>query len=287
MECYENLHSQQYQLQEQAVACTTLPTLHTTVDSIWPNSNSEVVYSNSTGTSTFGGFSSTRYDHFSDAFPTSSTNYGTASDSVLCSSSSLGLNLHGLDLLPSNLQTSNQSSSHVNLGLSNKHSASLGNDQDVQESRDSPSSNSSNITTGFINEVSRTKRSNSGFSEPKVSQASAKKSRTPLRSSNPPLKIRKEKLGDRIAALHRLVAPFGKTDTASVLTEAIGYIQFLHDQVQTLSVPYMMKSLNNKPSGKMQQVLSRDEETETKLDLRSRGLCLVPESYVSYFSGYD
>lgn len=33
-----------------------------------------------------------------------------------------------------------------------------------------------------------------------------------------------------------------QTDTATVLTEAIGYIQFLHDQVQTLSVPFMKSS---------------------------------------------
>ncbi|KAK6131232.1 hypothetical protein DH2020_035022 [Rehmannia glutinosa] len=57
-------------------------------------------------------------------------------------------------------------------------------------------------------------------------------------------KVRKEKLGDRIAALQQLVAPFGKTDTASVLMEAIGYIKFLQNQVETLSVPYMKASRN-------------------------------------------
>ncbi|CAL9751798.1 unnamed protein product, partial [Musa acuminata subsp. burmannicoides] len=40
--------------------------------------------------------------------------------------------------------------------------------------------------------------------------------------SNP--KVRKQKLGERITALHQIVSPFGKTDTASVLLEAIGYI---------------------------------------------------------------
>ncbi|KAJ6398403.1 hypothetical protein OIU77_019246 [Salix suchowensis] len=63
--------------------------------------------------------------------------------------------------------------------------------------------------------------------------AEAKKNRTAPRSCLT-LKVRKEKLGDRIAALQWLVAPYGKTDTASVLTEAIGYIQFLHDQVQVI-----------------------------------------------------
>ncbi|CAN1835508.1 Transcription factor bHLH110 [Linum perenne] len=52
------------------------------------------------------------------------------------------------------------------------------------------------------------------------------------RASCPPFKVRKEKLGDRIASLQQLVAPFGKTDTASVLMEAIGYIKFLQNQVE-------------------------------------------------------
>ncbi|PHT47321.1 Transcription factor bHLH68 [Capsicum baccatum] len=51
--------------------------------------------------------------------------------------------------------------------------------------------------------------------------------------------VRKEKLGDRITALHQLVSPFGKTDTASVLSEGIGYIRFLQAQIQALSSPYM------------------------------------------------
>ncbi|KAG8655375.1 hypothetical protein MANES_04G035800v8 [Manihot esculenta] len=45
-------------------------------------------------------------------------------------------------------------------------------------------------------------------------------------------KERKEKLGERIVALQQLVSPYGKTDTASVLLEAMEYIQFLHEQVK-------------------------------------------------------
>nr|GMD26710.1 transcription factor bHLH113-like [Ipomoea batatas] len=45
-------------------------------------------------------------------------------------------------------------------------------------------------------------------------------------------KEKKEKFGERIAALQQLVSPFGKTDTASVLYEAMGYINFLHEQVK-------------------------------------------------------
>nr|CAD1822314.1 unnamed protein product [Ananas comosus var. bracteatus] len=59
---------------------------------------------------------------------------------------------------------------------------------------------------------------------------------SPLQST---FKVRKEKLGDRITALHQIVSPFGKTDTASVLLEAIGYIRFLLSQIEALSSPYL------------------------------------------------
>ncbi|PKI35165.1 hypothetical protein CRG98_044440 [Punica granatum] len=98
-------------------------------------------------------------------------------------------------------------------------------------------------------------------------------------------RVRKEKLGDRIAALQQLVAPFGKTDTASVLMEAIGYIKFLENQVQTLSVPYMKSSRNNNGTSDRE---SRNEDAydneEPRQDLRSRGLCLVPLSCMSYIT---
>ncbi|XP_022158891.1 transcription factor bHLH111 isoform X2 [Momordica charantia] len=72
----------------------------------------------------------------------------------------------------------------------------------------------------------------------------------------------KVKLGDRITALQQIVSPFGKTDTASVLTETIGYIKFLQEQIQD---PW--KSTERK-----------DPKGDGKIDLRSRGLCLVPIS---------
>ncbi|KAL6848447.1 hypothetical protein ACP4OV_021741 [Aristida adscensionis] len=126
------------------------------------------------------------------------------------------------------------------------------------------------------------------------------------------VKVRKEKLGDRITALHQLVSPFGKTDTASVLLEAIGYIRFLHGQIEALSTPYVSGSNGggDGSSSKQQQqqearvqgerhsIFPEDpgqlfhdsamkkrgqpEEDggveEAKRDLRSRGLCLVPVS---------
>jgi hypothetical protein len=91
----------------------------------------------------------------------------------------------------------------------------------------------------------------------------------------PTFKVRKEKLGDRITALQQLVSPFGKTDTASVLHEAIEYIKFLHEQVASLSSPYLK---NGNPLQHFQQKGSEStkDAEQPKPDLRSRGLCLVP-----------
>ncbi|KAG5225692.1 hypothetical protein OIU78_023848 [Salix suchowensis] len=129
-----------------------------------------------------------------------------------------------------------------------------------------------------------------------------KKARVQSSSAQPTFKVRKEKLGDRITALHQLVSPFGKTDTASVLLEAIGYIRFLQNQIEALSLPYLGSGSTNmrqqqsvqgerncifpedpgqllndncikKKGGASQQ----DSHGEAK-DLRSRGLCLVPVS---------
>ncbi|KAJ8768910.1 hypothetical protein K2173_023905 [Erythroxylum novogranatense] len=93
-----------------------------------------------------------------------------------------------------------------------------------------------------------------------------------IKSENPNstarVKVRREKLGDRITALQQLVSPFGKTDTATVLHEAMGYIRFLQDQVQVLCSPY----LEHLPEGGV-------NGGESGKELRSRGLCLVPAEY--------
>ncbi|KAL4278574.1 hypothetical protein GQ457_03G010860 [Hibiscus cannabinus] len=86
----------------------------------------------------------------------------------------------------------------------------------------------------------------------------------------------KVKLGDKITALQQIVSPFGKTDTASVLLEAIGYINFLQEQVQLLSNPYMKSNSLKDPWGSLDR---KDEKGDGKVDLRSRGLCLVPKVY--------
>ncbi|KAI4313434.1 hypothetical protein L6164_026417 [Bauhinia variegata] len=95
-------------------------------------------------------------------------------------------------------------------------------------------------------------------------------------STASPTKVQapKVKLGDKITALQQIVSPFGKTDTASVLFEAIGYIKFLQEQVQLLSNPY----LKNNSHKDLWVSLDRKDKGDGKLDLRSRGLCLVPIS---------
>uniref|UniRef100_A0A2N9H1B9 BHLH domain-containing protein n=1 Tax=Fagus sylvatica TaxID=28930 RepID=A0A2N9H1B9_FAGSY len=130
-----------------------------------------------------------------------------------------------------------------------------------------------------------------------------KKARVQPSSTQTTFKVRKEKLGDRITSLHQLVSPFGKTDTASVLLEAIGYIRFLQSQIEALSLPYLgsgsgnMRQQQQSVQGERNclfpedpgQLLNencikrkggpeQDSHEEAKKDLRSRGLCLVPVS---------
>ncbi|KAG8637098.1 transcription factor bHLH123 isoform X2 [Manihot esculenta] len=106
--------------------------------------------------------------------------------------------------------------------------------------------------------------------------AATKRPRNETPSPMPAFKVRKEKMGDRITALQQLVSPFGKTDTASVLSEAIEYIKFLHEQVTVLSTPYMKSGA---PIHHQQSSDKSNKDPEgQKPDLRSRGLCLVPIS---------
>ncbi|ESQ36348.1 hypothetical protein EUTSA_v10009016mg [Eutrema salsugineum] len=80
-------------------------------------------------------------------------------------------------------------------------------------------------------------------------------------------KERKDKVGERISALQQIVSPYGKTDTASVLLDAMHYIEFLHEQVKVLSAPYL-------------QTMSAATQVELEQSsLRNRGLCLVPMEY--------
>ncbi|KAI3448144.1 hypothetical protein Pfo_004809 [Paulownia fortunei] len=126
---------------------------------------------------------------------------------------------------------------------------------------------------------SNKKRDGSGIQNPGVyagdptgSQRNSKKPKSDNSTVSGHAKVvKKEKLGDRITALQQLVSPFGKTDTASVLHEAFGYIRFLHDQVQVLCSPYLQRW---SPSSEAPH--ESKESGRRKDDLRSRGLCLVP-----------
>ncbi|XP_016582361.1 transcription factor bHLH113 isoform X2 [Capsicum annuum] len=93
----------------------------------------------------------------------------------------------------------------------------------------------------------------------------------PNKSNN----VKKAKLGERITALQQLVSPFGKTDTASVLHEAMGYIRFLHDQVQVLCSPYLQRQ-HLSPSLREGGEGGETEASRKDVLLRSKGLCLVP-----------
>ncbi|KAI7743932.1 hypothetical protein M8C21_006809 [Ambrosia artemisiifolia] len=112
-----------------------------------------------------------------------------------------------------------------------------------------PSKISSASTTG-----STAKRPASKYVDAKETKSVApKKSKSEPRSSSAPFQVRKEKLGDRIAAIQQL----------------------------TLSVPYM-KSTNEIGGISSQMGQVEDGNIGVKRDLQSRGLCLVPVSCLSY-----
>ncbi|XP_059293154.1 transcription factor bHLH110-like [Lycium ferocissimum] len=196
-------------------------------------------------------------------------------------------NFQGLKLAFNGLTFKNSSGHGSNIfGHFSTDRMSSGFAAGLQELTHSPSNSTNKTTSNVRNNIgvsTKAKRCNYSAEESPCQEAT-KKPRVTSQSSSPMLKVRKEKLGDRISALHRLVAPFGKTDTASVLTEAIGYIQFLQDQILTLSTPYTKSS-----QGKLHQINLKDSSTDVKgqeavLDLKSRGLCLVPISLSSYIT---
>ncbi|CDY15555.1 BnaA08g28390D [Brassica napus] len=69
-----------------------------------------------------------------------------------------------------------------------------------------------------------------------LEESSIKRHKSDLSFSS---KQRKDKAGERISALQQIVSPYGKTDIASVLLDAMHYIEFLHEQVKVLSAPYL------------------------------------------------
>ncbi|KAJ4744304.1 basic helix-loop-helix (bHLH) DNA-binding superfamily protein [Rhynchospora pubera] len=146
---------------------------------------------------------------------------------------------------------------------------------DTTESRklrpDSPARTSSR-GSGTSSEGKK-KRSEEGS---EAAHSKKSKQETSTTSSPKQVQVPKVKMAEKITALQQIVSPFGKTDTASVLLEAINYIKFLHEQVQLLSDPYMKSGANKDYNAWI--TMERKEKSETSQDLRSRGLCLVPIS---------
>nr|AID21676.1 At4g21340p-like protein [Arabidopsis lyrata] len=112
-----------------------------------------------------------------------------------------------------------------------------------------------------------------------------KRPRLETPSHFPSFKVRKEKLGDRITALQQLVSPFGKTDTASVLHDAIEYIKFLQEHItEKVSSSPHLNSKGSARSGEQKQWSDKssnnthNQDCSPRLDLPSRGLCLMPIS---------
>ncbi|XWS63995.1 hypothetical protein CRYUN_Cryun06bG0148900 [Craigia yunnanensis] len=97
----------------------------------------------------------------------------------------------------------------------------------------SPQIRNSNGRTQGITNVGKKKRS--GEETPDSTTVLKKPKHENSTASSVKMHAPKLKLGDRITTLQQIVSPFGKTDTASVLLEAIGYIKFLQEQLQVKS----------------------------------------------------
>lgn len=210
-------------------------------------------------------------------FPTSSLNYRPDLNNF---SSSLPKFPNSL-LLPKQTPSDHFPNYSINATASSLYNTSSATSLNNMPSNLLPSMHQQLLQSQTFNEKSRVPKGSSKCNveevrESRVSkksgnnEATVKRARIETPSPLPTFKVRKEKLGDRITALQQLVSPFGKTDTASVLHEAIEYIKFLHDQVNVLSTPY----LKNGSTPQHQQNVDKVKEE----DLRSRGLCLVPIS---------
>ncbi|KAL1340589.1 uncharacterized protein [Arachis hypogaea] len=111
-----------------------------------------------------------------------------------------------------------------------------------------------------------------------------KKAKGQSTSSLPPLKVRKEKLGDRITALHQLVSPFGKALSSPYLgngSKNMRSQQYVHGERNSV-FPEDPGQLLNDTGLKRKAASSQDSKDNKAKDLRSRGLCLVPVSFTQH-----
>ncbi|XP_016167656.1 transcription factor bHLH110-like isoform X3 [Arachis ipaensis] len=193
-------------------------------------------YSNTdtTTTTTFCGVPSSSRRNFSHIYPTINiSNNINNHSSPSPSSSSNNMTSHSFDL-PAFMTTTTHgggAAAHqqVDLGLATFSDNHLSFHLDHHHSQhhrpthasSPPCSNSTTSTTAnnnshpsqyFSNGTVDTKRPCTSIMDTKASQSltASKKSRSESRPSCPPFKVRKEKLGDRIAALQQLVAPFDR-----------------------------------------------------------------------------
>ncbi|OVA03631.1 Myc-type [Macleaya cordata] len=163
----------------------------------------------------------------------------------------------------------------VNIQAASKHCLKASNSPEINEKhghKNSSSARGSGRGSGITGSEGKKKRSSSEDTSETVFKKP--KQETSTVSSLNKAQVPKVKLADRITALQQIVSPFGKTDTASVLQEAIGYIKFLQEQVQLLSNPYVKPNTNKDPWGLLERNKDNKAAEAAKLDLKSRGLCL-------------
>ncbi|XP_026412799.1 uncharacterized protein LOC113308549 isoform X2 [Papaver somniferum] len=88
---------------------------------------------------------------------------------------------------------------------------------------------------------------------------------------------RSQKIGDKIITLQKLVSPFGKTDTASVLKDTADHIKMLYNQIELLTNPYFQPDAFLHHYHKQHDLQVGTGEMSN--GLAERGLCLVPVSF--------
>ncbi|RDX80069.1 Transcription factor bHLH103, partial [Mucuna pruriens] len=115
-------------------------------------------------------------------------------------------------------------------------------------------------------------KSKTTIMEPKWHQAKEVSEIIPRHKLHAPMR-RNQKLSDKVTTLRKLVSPFGKTDTASVLHEASLYIKLLQAQIRTL-----FQLLSFSYFSTIKNPHTQECGDKLQVDLRSRGLCLVPIS---------